>query len=550
MVPGADRLQRHKPRLLGLLLVCMTAVAYWQVQYCDFLRYDDPYYVTGNATVSAGLTRDGFTWAFSSLHASNWHPATWLSHMLDCQVYGLNPIGHHFTSLLLHIANVLLLFLFLRESTGHVWRSFLVAGLFAVHPLHVESVVWIAERKDVLSVFLAMLTLVSYGRYTTTGKVALYLFSLFLYSLGLLAKPTLVVLPLILLLLDYWPFCRFHGDGGGSRHHPSREAILKRLLAEKAPFMVLAAGSSCITYIAQSQGGAVQTLTALPLQLRLLNGIVAYARYLYKTFVPDRLAVFYPHPGDTLGWLQGASALLLVCAVSGAAIHQMRRRPHVFVGWFWFAGSLVPVLGFVQVGLQALADRYTYLPHIGLFTALVWGLCDVLHQYRIDRRLLVTLISATMLALVAVTWRQVGYWQDTSTLFHHALKVTRGNYAAHFMLAREAGAQGDMALAFSHYDRAVDIHPAFVAMMHNRIGHHLYSQGDLRQAELQFTGALGIRSDYSNAHNNLGVVLAHQERYRDAIRHFLSALKLSPGDGRIKENLENAQQQLRTEEAK
>ena len=532
---------RH--RILGLVLICATAGVYWQVQHNDFIQYDDPYYVTANRHVQAGLTKEGISWAFGSFAAANWHPLTWLSHMLDCQIYGLNPAGHHLTNLIFHVANTLLVLLLLRRLTGDLWRSFLVAGLFAVHPLHVESVAWIAERKDILCAFFSMLVLLSYGRYVETGKPRFYLLSLFLFGMGLLTKPMIVTLPFVLVLLDYWPLDRFPVKK--RRKITGSETVsLKKLVVEKIPFLAFSAASSIITIVAQTKGGALQAFNTLPIGLRAINGMVSYVRYLLNTLLPKDLAVFYPHPGDSLSRQLGLSALLLIAVISAMAIYRIARQPYLFVGWFWFTGALIPVIGLVQVGSQALADRYTYFPHVGLFIAFVWGLSDVLSRWRVAIRLRCLLWGTIVCAFMVSTWVQVRYWQNSSVLFEHALRVTRDNYVAHFVLSRELGAQGMLDKALSHYSKAVEISPAFVAMMHNRIGYHLYSEGEYEAAATQFTGALDIQSDYIDAHNNLGVVLAHQGCYDEAIHHLNRVLVLSPGHRQAAESLENLKRQL------
>jgi tetratricopeptide (TPR) repeat protein len=539
---------RNLDRILAILLLVATFGTYWQVQNNDFIYFDDPSYVTQNRPVKAGLTKDSLAWAFCTFHASNWHPLTWLSHMLDCQLYGLNPAGHHLTSLFFHLANTLLLFLVLRESTGRRWPSFLVAGLFALHPLHVESVAWVSERKDVLSTFFWMLTILTYIRYVQRPTFHLYLLTLFLFVCGLLAKPMLVTLPFVLLLFDYWPLGRIRS---GVRY-PIKLAQgnlygapmpTSHLVWEKIPFFVLAAASSIVTFLAQAEGRAIQSLDAIPLQARIFNAVFSYLRYMAKALWPNDLAVFYPHPGNTLGsWVALGSALILIFFTI-LVLRQALSRPYLTVGWFWFLGTLVPVIGLIQVGMQAMADRYTYIPLVGLFVVAAWGLADLLEKIRFHRSLSVLFTAVILCAFILVTWQQVKYWQDTLSLFHRALKVTKDNYAAHFVIARVEGERGTMDRAFFHYNKAVEIHPAFVAMMHNRVGYHLAEQGQLEAAVAQFTKALEIRSDYASAHNNLGVVLARKGQLDEAIVQFSEALKISPRYGKAQDNMENVRRQ-------
>ena len=548
MHTNSDQRRGSLDRALALILLIATIGAYWQVQHHDFIYFDDPSYVTDNHYVKQGLTKHGFAWAFSTFHASNWHPLTWLSHMLDCELYGLNPAGHHLTNLFFHVATTLLLFLVLRESTGRRWPSFLVAGLFALHPLHVESVAWVSERKDVLSTFFWFLTMLAYVRYVRQPRIHRYMLVLIPFAAGLLTKPMLVTLPFVLLLFDYWPLGRLGFAWGGSKERTKKSSPVdlvpvSQLVWEKIPFFVLAAASSIVTFVAQSAGRAVQSLEALPLQTRMLNGLVSYVSYMAKMVWPHDLAIFYPHPEDTVAWWPGLASALLLGLLCIAALRQALKRPYLAVGWFWFMGTLVPVIGLVQVGMQAMADRYTYIPLTGLFVAIVWGLCDLFGRGKLYQKLLAVNGGLVLCALMLCTWFQLQHWQNTLTLFQHALRVTKDNYAAHFILARAEGARGAIDKALSHYNSAVKIRPTYVAMMHNRFGYDLAEQGHLEKAAIEFTGALEIRPDYANAYNNLGVVLARKGQFQEAITHFLEALQLSPGYGKARENLENARRQ-------
>ena len=534
-------INRHNTeRLLGLFLLLMTIGVYLQVKNHEFIYFDDPAYVTENRHVQKGLTKEGLFWAFTTFHASNWHPLTWLSHMLDCHLYGLNPTGHHLTSLFFHVANSLLLFLVLRESTGRLWQSFLVAGLFALHPLHVESVAWVSERKDVLSTFFWMLTLLLYVRYTQAHGISRYVSTLLLFALGLLSKPMVVTLPFVLILLDYWPLGRVCW---GRKGEEGNGLSIQRLLLEKIPFFVLSGASCIVTYIAQSEGRAIQSLDAIPLQSRILNALVSYVSYMAGMVWPHDLAVFYPHPVNNLGWWAGLASALFLLLLCIAVLHQVPSRPYLSVGWFWFLGSLIPVIGLVQVGMQALADRYTYIPLVGLFVAMVWGLSDFFKAHRVHPYLLSLFAGVLLLLLTALTWTQLHHWQNTFTLFQHTLRATKDNYAAHFILARAFGEHGRLDKAFEHYNRAVEIHPAFVAMMHNRVGYYLAEEGQIEDAISQFKGALEIRPDYPSALNNLGVVLARMGRLDEAISQFAEALKLWPGYTEARKNLENVRRE-------
>jgi protein O-mannosyl-transferase len=539
--------RRGLERIAGLILVVSTLGAYWHLRHCDFTFFDDPGYVFLNPSVIAGLNRVNVVWAFTTFSAANWHPLTWLSHMLDCSLYGLNPAGHHLTSLFFHVGNVLLLFLFLREATNQTWRSFIVAALFSLHPLHVESVAWIAERKDVLSTFCWMLALVAYGGYARRSGAPRYLLVLFLFALGLMAKPMLVTFPFVLILMDYWPLQRLSSLKTGSEPGFEEEDIsaalipMSRLIWEKIPFVILSAASSIVTVIAQSGGRAVMTLEYLGFAARVSNALVSYVRYILFMLWPKDLAVFYPHPCNTLNpWLVLASALLLA-GLTVAVIYQASRRPYLVVGWLWYLGTLVPVIGLVQVGNQALADRYTYIPLVGLFIAMVWGLSDLFAHCRVRRIFTISLVCAVFLALILTTRSQLRYWENTNTLFGHTLKVTEDNYLAHFLLAQVAKMEGDLDTAAFHKSKALEFNPLYVAKFHNRWGYYLAELGSPEDAIAEFSEAIQIYPDYANAHNNLGVMLARKERFDEAIEHFTVALRISPNDPNIHESLRNAQ---------
>ena len=473
--PGnhAEDSMRQRPALiLGIAITLLTLALYWRVQGHGFLHYDDYQYVVDNPHVRHGLTRQGVLWALTSGYASNWHPLTWLSHMLDCELYGLNPQGHHLNNLLLHIANALLLFRLLLRMTGALWRSAFVAALFALHPLHVESVAWVAERKDVLSTLFWMLTLGAYLRYRERPTGTRYLATLFLFALGLAAKPMLVTLPFVLLLLDCWPLGRM----------PSPRSLLP-LVREKAPFFVLAALSSVITFWVQSHWGAV--VLSIPLKERLANALVSYVGYGAKMLWPVNLACFYPHPLDGLPLWQAAGALLLLAGVTVAVVRAGRRLPYLAVGWLWYLGTLVPVIGLVQVGAQAMADRYTYVPLIGLFVMLSWGAGSLAAKGPLPKIATAALSAALLAALLPLTWSQISHWKDSETLFAHALEVTDRNLLAH-----------------------------------NNLGNALARQGRLEEAEFHLVEALRLRPDYAAAQNNLGILRLRQGRFEEAAGHF------------------------------
>ncbi len=537
--------RRHGLELLiSLVLLVATLAAFGQVRNHAFLNFDDDVYVTANRHVQSGLTLESVTWAFTRMHAGFWHPLTWLSHMLDCQLYGLNPSGHHLTNLVFHIASTLLLFLILKRMTGALWRSGLVAALFALHPLRVESVAWVAERKDVLSTFFWMVTMGAYVRYVERPKLNRYLLVLLFFALGLLSKPMLITLPFVLLLLDYWPLGRFQ-FGQPSGHHRSNTVKLKdsgdqrsfalRLVLEKAPFFGLVAVSSFLTFLAQRSAGAVTSLQSLPLESRVANALVSYVSYIEKMIWPRHLAVFYPYQEVLPIWKVVGSGLFLVC-ISILVIRVVRRHPFLVVGWLWYLGTLVPVIGLVQVGMQAMADRFTYIPLIGLFVMVAYGVPDLLAGWR-HRRVVLSVSAGLLLSLLMIaTKSQVKHWQDDTTLFKHSLDVTSNNYLCHTNLGVALARQGKIEEAVAHYVEALRIQPDFVEA-HNNLGIALAGQGKIEEAIAHYVEALRIQPDFVGAHTNLGVALAGQGKIEEAIAHYVEALRIQPDYVEARNNL-------------
>ncbi len=509
----------RRTSLICLLLGAITLAIFWPSLNHSFLDYDDQQYVTENSHVRAGLTWNGLLWAFRTNHAGNWHPLTWLSHMLDCQLYGLNPFGHHLSNLLLHIAGTLLLFLFLNNATGAAWRSAFVAALFAWHPLHVESVAWVAERKDVLSAFFWMLTVCSYAWYAAKPGTGRYLATLALFALGLMAKPMVVTLPFVLLLLDYWPLKRMSVFSANA----SQPGCLPwfRLVREKLPFLVLTAIACFLTVRAQRASHFVSTTGELPLNQRLPHVLISYEQYIAKAILPRRLAVFYPYSSAPL-W-EAVVAGVLLGLVSLAALKLASRRPYLLVGWFWFLGALVPVIGLVQVGDQALADRYSYLPLIGLFLIFVWGVMDMDGD-----GLLAKIFLAGVCAVAAVGCSlQLRYWKDTGTLFTHAARVTQSNYVAVAVEGSLQARQGNLASAVQLYTEALRYNPDY-AEAHLLLGNVLEQQGHEDQAVAEYSTALRLKPYYDSAHIFLGATLAKQQKYDEALAHYQIALQLNP----------------------
>jgi tetratricopeptide (TPR) repeat protein len=573
-----DRI-KNAPRTLFVcaLLAILTWAAFWPVLHNGFVNYDDPEYVTDNPHVQTGLTAANVRWALTNQHGGNWHPFTSVSHMLDVQLFGLQASWHHAVNLLFHTFNAMLLFLLLQGMTARTWRSACVAALFAVHPLHVESVAWIAERKDVLSGFFGLLSLIAYAKYVDETKseirnpkseasskrkirIVYYFLALVFFALGLLSKPMLVTLPCVMLLLDYWPLqrvLRVEGKGAGDRK--AGGGVLGRLILEKVPFFALSIGSSVLTFWAQKGTGALSSLEALPLGFRISNALVSYVRYLAKAIWPTHLAVFYPPPNAWPMEVVAAAAIILI-ALTALSIWFAKRFPELPVGWFWFLGTLVPVIGLVQVGRQAMADRYGYIPLIGIFIAVVWFVSDWVAQ-RQTARSWIGAIGVAAVAMCAVfTSLQAAYWRDTKSLFEHAIAATGENAVAennlgaflfkanelekaepHFAeavrikrnypealinlgLCRERSGSTNEAIGF--YERALQVQPT--ASAYYNLANALSKQGELQKAEKNFRSALELKPEFPEALYNYGSLLRKQGKAEDAARNYAAALRLKP----------------------
>jgi tetratricopeptide (TPR) repeat protein len=536
-----DRRIRWQTAAACVFLAVATLGAYWPVFHCGYLNFDDPDYVTENLAIRRGLTSNAMAWAFSTGHAANWHPLTWLSHAADCQLFGLNPVGHHATNLLFHIANSLLVLLLLKKMTGALWRSAFVAALFALHPLHVESVAWISERKDVLSTFFGLLALWAYAAYAGQSQVQspkskvqgpesvvrdpwsvvcgpssiFYLLSLALFSCSLMSKPMLVTLPFLLLLLDYWPLRRWPVASGEWRvagRNPDvqrsmfnvRCSSFARLLFEKLPFLLLSAASSFATYLVQKHAGAISDGSVAPFSSRLGNAIVGWMRYLGKAAWPRDLAIAYP-PVHWPLWQVIGSALVLILI---SMLFLRSRRPYLVTGWFWFLGALVPVIGLVQIGFQSMADRYSYVPLIGLFLILAWGCWDLVQRLPAPcRRVFISLSLGLLLALAWLTSVQTCYWQDSNRLFARALAVNPDNALAHTKLAEVFLDQRQLTSARAHLIPALQLAPRFPEA-HYQFGRLLLAENQPEEGIAQWRTALQLRPGWLPLMNNLAWTLA------------------------------------------
>ena len=537
-VPSGDGTRRSN-LIVCVLLVGITWAVFGQTLRHDFVNFDDHVYVYENPVVTRGLTLHGIAWAFTNPHARNWHPITTISHMLDCQLYGLKPGGHHFTNVLLHSLAIILLFLVLQQMTGSLWPSGFVAAIFAIHPLRVESVAWIAERKDVLSAVFFMLTLGAYVRYVRRPSVGRYLAISILFALGLMSKPMLVTLPLILLLLDYWPLGRDQRSENRSQkaqvRGQKRQSWLA-LVAEKIPLLVLSAASCVITFLVQKRGST--QIDQLPFMWRLNNAIVSHVAYLWQMFWPAKLAVFYPHPNDSLLLWQIIGALVILISITAIVTVLRQKRPYLLVGWLWYLIMLLPVIGLVQVGEQARADRYTYLPQIGLYLGLTWLVVDLSMRWHWRRKMLAT---GAVTVILLLSWRasvQASYWKNSESLWTHALAVTSGNDVAHNNLGFIFLRRGELAEAISHFETALRIRSQSaeshynlgLALIHNNLANALVRKGRVNEAIPHYEKAVVLRPDYADAHYNFGIALLQQGRIDEAIAHWQKTLSIQPGD--------------------
>jgi tetratricopeptide (TPR) repeat protein len=514
--------------VLGLcvLLVLAVFLVFGQTLRYEFPNWDDDVYVYQNPVVQKGLTWEGFRWALIYGDIGHWHPLTWLSLMLDHQVYGLNLGAYHLTNVLLHAATAILLFLVLRRMTGLLWRSAFVAAVFAIHPLRVESVAWLAERKDVLSAFFFMLTLAAYVGYVRRPPSMIRYGAVVLcFVLGLLSKNMLVTMPFVLLLLDYWPLNRL------SAFSPQ---ILLRRVAEKIPLFVLTAGSCVATALVPEK----LTAGRLSIGLRMENAVGSYITYLWQMIYPSGLACLYPNPTNDLPLWQVAGAAGLLLALSGAAWTLRRTHPWLVVGWFWYLGMMVPVIGMVQISYYAHADRYTYLPQIGLYLAIVWTARDLTISWRNGRQMLGVGALSVIVALMVCTWKQTSYWRTDEILWERALACTSGNYVAHNNLGYDLAHQGRTAEAIAHYQKALEINPDFAAA-HNNLGTALLNQGRLEEASEHYHQALDKDPAFAEAHNNLGILLTKQGRTAEAIEEYRKAIELNPNRAEFYNNLGN-----------
>jgi tetratricopeptide (TPR) repeat protein len=478
---------------LCLLLAAVTCAVYIRVSGLSFVEYDDPDYVSRNPHVQAGLSWQTVGWAFTATEAANWHPMTWLSHALDCQLYGLDPAAHHVTSMVLHTLNVVLLFLLLVRATGLPGRSLLVSLLFALHPLNVESVAWVAERKSVLCTLFFLLTLAAYGWYVQRPNVRRYLLVAAMFVLGLASKPMVITLPCVLLLIDYWPLQRIQGWGPASDAFPVSQLPLRQLVLEKLPLLALSADSAIVTLVVQRTAGAMDSSKNYALGVRLANAVCSYALYVGKTLWPVRLAALYPHPGNTLGFWKPAVATLFLIAASGLVWKLGSTRRYLITGWLWFLGMLVPVIGIIQVGAQAMADRYAYLPLIGVFVIVAWSLGELADRRALPTWWRIAPAAVILVLLSLLTWHQIGYWQNTLDLWSHTLDVTNDNEVAE-----------------------------------ENLGSALQGLGRIEESLPHFRNGARIAPEQVVVHVNLAATLAQTGHYQEAVPEYEASIRLGP----------------------
>ncbi|MBZ5570492.1 MAG: tetratricopeptide repeat protein [Acidobacteriia bacterium] len=526
-----------------LLLVVATLAVYNPVNRNTFVNFDDDHYITNNPHVLAGLNWDTVRWAFSNFYEANWHPLTWISHALDCQLFGLNPVGHHYTNVFLHAVNAVLLLLLFQSATGFTWRSLMVAALFALHPVNVESVAWASERKNLLSMMFLLLAMQAYGWYASRPGRGRFALVAGLFACGLMSKPQVITLPFVLLLWDYWPLRRTEQQGAGqgtatggtpapltSLRAGFQPARMSALLLEKVPLFLMSLASAVITMRAQKAGGAIHSAILYPLDLRLENAVVSYLRYIGNAFWPTNLSPLYPHPLDLLHlWQVFASGLILLVA-TGLVVRQ-RQRGYLLTGWFWFLGTLVPMIGLVQVGEQAMADRYAYLPFIGLFLIVCWVLAEWGQALRVSPVGWAIPAVLVCLMLGALTFRQIGYWRDSETLWSYALRVTSvRSYKAHFNLAMAYDQQGRYDDAILQLSQSIDPR-GDDPRIHLGLGIYDQRHDHIQEAIAQYQSALGLTSDSAlraDAYSNLGGAYRKIRDYEHARQSFAAALQFDP----------------------
>jgi protein O-mannosyl-transferase len=523
-------------KIICVLLGILILLVYWKIQYHEFVNYDDGRYITKNKHIK-DFSKENFIWAFTKSHSANWHPITWLSHMLDFRLYGLNPKGHHLTSLVLHIANSLLLFLVFARMTGAIWQSCFIASLFAFHPINIESVAWAAERKNLLSTFFWFLTMWAHIHYVQKRNLARYSMVFLFFSLGLMSKAMLVTLPFVLLLLDYWPLKRFEithqkifSSDEKKSHIENKNKILNSIF-EKIPLLFLVIGSCIVTLSAQKLAGAIVSIESISSTTRISNALVSYLGYLEKMIWPKNLSVFYPYPIEELYVWKGLVSGFVLTGITIIVLRLIKKAPYLSVGWFWYLGTLIPVIGLVQVGQQAMADRYAYVPLIGIFIIIAWGLPESLKNFHFKKTILFFLAGIFFSVLIRLSWVQLHHWENSEKLFNHAIEVTDKKYPSFVGIYNNLGVVLNDQLKFKeamiHLKSAVKLQPAY-SEAHNNLGNALSGLNRFREADIYYKEAIRLNPNYPEAHNNLANSLSKKLSFDEAIIHYKKAIQLKP----------------------
>ncbi|MCX6224009.1 MAG: tetratricopeptide repeat protein [Bacteroidia bacterium] len=506
-------LKKKYTYLVVIFLIVASCAAFGRILGNDFINFDDNKYITENYHVQSGINQESIKWAFTTTYFY-WHPLTWLSHTLDWSLFGANASGHHLVSMLLHIGAVIFLFLFLYKTTNNLWPAAFAAAFFAIHPLRVESVAWAAERKDILSMFFGMACLYAYAFYAELPKLSKYILCLILFIFSLMSKPMMVTMPFVLMLLDYWPLKRWQKSMAG------------RIIWEKVPFLLLTIASSILTFWAQNKGGAVASETILPLITRVDNAVVSYVAYLERTFWPFNLAVFYPYEFSLPLWKVLISAIIII-VITLAVLYYIRKLPFLFVGWFWYLGTLVPLIGLIQAGMQAMADRHTYLPSIGIAIMLAWVLSLLFQSENTRKKILFPAEIASLAILSVLTWQQCSFWKNSITLFSHALQVTKDNYLAHNNRGTAYIGIGQYQRAIDDYNEGIRLNPGYAPAYNNR-GNAYIGIGQYQRGIDDYNEAILRKTDFADAYNNRGVAYARLGQYQRVIEEFNKAIHLNP----------------------
>jgi tetratricopeptide (TPR) repeat protein len=518
-----QKTSKQQMLLISAVLVLLILAAFEPLRHNDFISYDDDFYVTRNHYIQSGITRESVAWAFTTGRQANWHPLTWLSHMLDIELFGLNPLGHHLHNLLLHTVSTVLLFWLLQSMTGTVWRSAFVAMAFGIHPLRVESVAWAAERKDVLCALFWMLTIAAYLYYAKRGGINRYLLVVLCFGLGLMAKPMIVTLPIVLLILDFWPLGRTRKSADKKQKYGYRPASVWGLAAEKIPLFILSLASCIVTYLVQQHTGSVDDNSLLT--HHITNALASYVGYLGKIFWPVNLAVLYPYPDNGFAWWQPIVFSLVLAVWSGFVIYRFPKQPYLAAGWFWYGITLIPVIGIVQVGVQAMADRYTYLPSIGIFIILAWLAVEFSAKWRYQKILMGTLSGLAAIAMVVGTRTQLAYWKDSITLFKHTLAVTHDNYMIHHNLGWILTIQNKFDEAVDQFNKTLQIRPNYPAA-NISLAAILITRKQFDEAMAHLQTALKMKPDDATAYFNMGLIFEAQQKFDKAIHAYEQAVRL------------------------